>query len=248
MMTVRNVVVSQRFGRRRIRSDISQVPPEEAKKPTPFAGPQGPSQKLRNIEGMGLEEHIMNLKTKPIDLAALPLDLVTNAELRLAYSPGAGRLYRVDGAGRVLHELKTWKYYEGRDQFRVQDIWIGGPRKKATHIIWFMMQGRWHSPGMIIDHIDRNPRNNAWSNLRECTPSENGRNADYGARRRWGLDEVLEQGTHRLPNGGYTVVVRGVYIGTFKSRVAANQACREHRRALADAFDVPFETWRRVWR
>ena len=36
------------------------------------------------------------------------------------------------------------------------------------------MTGAW--PTKLMDHIDRNPRNNAWSNLREVTRSENNRN------------------------------------------------------------------------
>jgi hypothetical protein len=40
MMNVRNVVVLQRFFRRRILLDISQVPPGDPKKSGPFAAPR----------------------------------------------------------------------------------------------------------------------------------------------------------------------------------------------------------------
>ena len=42
-------------------------------------------------------------------------------------------------------------------------------------VIWRLMTGE--DPGPTIDHIDGNPLNNAWVNLRKATYVENGRNA-----------------------------------------------------------------------
>jgi hypothetical protein len=118
-----------------------------------------------------------------------------------------------------------------------------------THVIHYIMTSKWPSAGMIVDHIDRNPRNNAFANLREATPSQNSMNIDRSyLRTTWGLGEVLEQGTTKLANGSYRVMVCNIYIGIYKSRIAANEACRNARRELKGAFDVPFRTSRRMIR
>jgi hypothetical protein len=88
----------------------------------------------------------------------IPTDLVINLELLLAYSPGAGRLWRVDGAGRLGRELQTWSC----------TIRIVGKHKAPTHAIHYIMVGRWLLDGHVIGYIDGNKRNTRWSNLKEC--------------------------------------------------------------------------------
>lgn len=44
---------------------------------------------------------------------------------------------------------------------------------KAHRVAFFLMTGRW---AQEIDHVDNNPLNNVWSNIRECTHAENQRN------------------------------------------------------------------------
>lgn len=53
-------------------------------------------------------------------------------------------------------------------------IGVGGKNYLASRLAFLYMNGSW--PTLLMDHIDRNPRNNAWSNLREVTRSENNRN------------------------------------------------------------------------
>ena len=107
-----------------------------------------------------------------------------------------------------------------------------------------MMVGNWPAPGMVIDHRDRDVTNNAWSNLREVTVSENNCNADHGCIRLHGLDMALEQGVHKRPSGNYSVQVLGVWGGTYRSPIEANQVARQMRRALKGTHDFPFVSWR----
>jgi len=46
-----------------------------------------------------------------------------------------------------------------------------GLRVQVSHVVWFIHHGYWTK--MLIDHIDRNPRNNRIENLREVTKEIN---------------------------------------------------------------------------
>jgi hypothetical protein len=183
-------------------------------------------------------------------MTTAPTDLVTNLELRLAYSPAEGRLWRTDTAGRIQHELATWRYLESGSKLAMNYIscpGLGG--RRANQIIFYIMSQRWPLADHVIDHIDRDPRNNRWSNLRECTSSQNAMNCDRSYRRLHATDELLEAGVRKdLRTGNYVVYVCQVYGGTFKSRIEANEVCRQMRRELKGEFDVPFKSSRRMIR
>jgi hypothetical protein len=177
-----------------------------------------------------------------------PTDLVTNLELAFAYSPAEGRLYRTDAQGRIIRELVLWRWDEARGRCVIGSIPVGGRYKMRTHVIFYVMQQRWPLPGLVIDHRDGDPSNNVWSNLREATYSQNNRNADRSSTRWNGRDEVLEQGVTKTRYGTYRVEVLKVQGGSFKSRIEANEVCRQMRRELKGAHDVPFITSRRMIR
>ncbi len=85
------------------------------------------------------------------------------------------------------------------DGYRTMSLNIEGKKKSYLEhrLCFYYMNGRWPTE---IDHIDRNKQNNSWSNLRECTRSENNRNKDilgvhfYKQTSRWRA-EIKANGT-----------------------------------------------------
>jgi hypothetical protein len=76
---------------------------------------------------------------------------------------GARRRKPGDIAGCIAHSEK------GRIT-----VGIRGKLHRAHRIIWAMQTGEW--PTNQIDHINENPSDNRWCNLRLATKSENMRN------------------------------------------------------------------------
>lgn len=48
---------------------------------------------------------------------------------------------------------------------------VGGQSYRVCRLIWLLVTGEW--PEHQVDHVDRNPANDKWENLREATPSQN---------------------------------------------------------------------------
>lgn len=59
---------------------------------------------------------------------------------------------------------------------------------KSHRVIWAIMTGAW--PSQEIDHIDRNPANNRWSNLRHVSHAENMKNRSVQRNNKSGVSGV----------------------------------------------------------
>ncbi|MFV3284370.1 HNH endonuclease [Pseudomonas sp. NY15356] len=55
-------------------------------------------------------------------------------------------------------------------------IMVAGRKMKAHQLAYLMMTGKMPEKGQCIDHIDMCRSNNAWKNLRLCTPAQNSQN------------------------------------------------------------------------
>jgi hypothetical protein len=79
----------------------------------------------------------------------------------LHYEPVMGDFFRVLRTGEIEPATGS-KDTKGYVRIRYE-----GKQVLAHRLAFFLMTGRWPK---IIDHIDRNPSNNRWDNLREATP------------------------------------------------------------------------------
>ena len=134
----------------------------------------------------------------------------------LSYDPGTGIFTRVGKrggrpAGSVAGVTKPDGYVEIR---------VDGPSYKAHRLAWLYMTGEW--PKDKTDHINRNPTDNRWSNLREATHSQNISNSKTRSDSRVGLKGVSPRGS------GYVAVLshgrKQIYLGYFKTPEEAHAA------------------------
>lgn len=103
-------------------------------------------------------------------------------------------------------------------------IRINKKRYREHHLAFLYMSG--YFPEMV-DHINHNPSDNSWGNLREVTAKENGKNHPKTVRNKTGF-----VGVSKSPNGKYVARIyvnnRHISLGTFKTfdeaKVARQQA------------------------
>ena len=98
--------------------------------------------------------------------------------------------YRHDGIGNIIGKhgriLKGCTTKDSHDPYRRHNLRIKGFGRKdanrgnqgewtpqAHTLIFALVHRRWPRDGMVIDHIDGDPRNNHPANLREVTNREN---------------------------------------------------------------------------
>lgn len=126
----------------------------------------------------------------------------------IIYDPETG-VFTWRSTGRIAGNNKR----EGRVRIRINYI-----SYKAHRLAFLYMIGRW--PEDQVDHINRDPSDNRWSNLREATSSQNRMNTLKRPR-------DLPRGVYRV-RGDFRakIVVRGIQIilGRFKTVEEATKA------------------------
>ena len=97
--------------------------------------------------------------------------MITLNELKqkIYYNPDDGSFTRILKDGSTGRTNKK-KNYAG--------IRISGKSYPAHRLAWLYMTGEW--PSKFIDHINRDPSDNRWCNLREASYAENNRNKSIG--------------------------------------------------------------------
>lgn len=140
------------------------------------------------------------------------------------YEPLTGKLYWRERPqhhfSKVMFFIYWNKRWAGKEAFytspkgRVFGM-LDGKYCAAHRVIWKLMTGK--EPPTLIDHKDRNPTNNKWTNLRVATKSQNCVNRDIDPRNTSGYG-----GVHKHKNNNRWVAQLGArsqkrYLGIFDS-------------------------------
>jgi hypothetical protein len=140
----------------------------------------------------------------------------------LAYDPQSGQLtWRGGRPGRGGNRVKAGAV-AGRVRHGRLSLTIDGARYQASRVVWKLMTG--NDPVDQIDHRDVNPLNNAFSNLREVTHSQNMLNRRCNSRSVVGLKGVSPV---RGRKGKFKAQIKSrkggdVYLGQFDSAEEAH--------------------------
>ena len=116
-------------------------------------------------------------------------------------------------------------------------IGIGSPpgnQYKAHHLAWLIMTGAW--PNHTIDHIDLDPSNNRWANLREATIGEQQRYRPKLSNNTSGYKGVC----FAKDTGRWQAQIRAgggnIYLGQYDTAEEAAEVYREAARKLHGTF------------
>jgi hypothetical protein len=141
----------------------------------------------------------------------------------LDYNPRTGFFtWRVRVAQNAYPGQPAGSIYSDRNpKYKRLYIQIDGKRYAAHRLAWFYMTGKW--PSDEIDHIDRNPLNNKWTNLREVNRLANVLNGTPRGR-------SLPTGVRSAGRGRYRASAKkngkNVELGVFPTPEAAHSAYR----------------------
>jgi hypothetical protein len=121
-------------------------------------------------------------------------------------------------AGRVAGSLRSDGY---------RKIRIRGRAYYSGRLAWFYMTGEWPEE---VDHKDRDPSNDRWSNLREATSSQNKYNRN---------DDGTLRGVYCSGGGKWWAMVgKDNYLGTFDTLEEAITARDAEALRLAGDFAI----------
>lgn len=140
------------------------------------------------------------------------LPCATKLRLLLNYEPTTGVLtWRLSARRGYKPGAVAGTIHRARNDYRI--VVIEGQGHYAQRIIWKMMTGR--DPACIVDHADNNTLNNAWSNLRAASLSQNGYNRRINKNNKSGVKGVhWDRGKWRAV---ITVDKRAIRLGKFST-------------------------------
>ncbi|MBG6289478.1 HNH endonuclease [Pseudomonas nitroreducens] len=157
------------------------------------------------------------------------------AELRrlLSYCPETGEFrWNVKPPGKVqIGDLA------GTKDETFTYIRFEGKRQKAHRLAFLYMTGE--IPSGCIDHIDGDPTNNAWANLRICSHSENMQNRKVSKRNKSGF-----LGVSKHPSGWQATIAKDkkyYHLGLFKTPEEAHEAYLAAKARLHTFNPIPRE-------
>jgi hypothetical protein len=102
------------------------------------------------------------------------------------------------------------------------DIVIAGKTHATYRLAWLYMTGEW--PDHEVDHINGDPADNRWSNLRAATHAENGRNLKRSKANTSGLKGVHVHRRNRLWRARIAPSGKSICLGIYNCPAAAHFA------------------------
>lgn len=102
------------------------------------------------------------------------------------YNPLTGDLIRIKARKSQYVNTKCENF--DKDGYNI--VTLKGKRMKVHRLIMLYMNGSNFNQSLAIDHIDGNPSNNKYDNLRIVTESENSKNLRRSTRNRSGVTGV----------------------------------------------------------
>lgn len=133
------------------------------------------------------------------------------------YNPDTGAItWRIRAARNTkIGAVAGWRIPDGYSRVNLDKMTLSG-----SHVAWVYMTGKW--PDEMIDHIDGDPTNDRFANLREATNGQNQCNAKRRCSNTSGM-----KGVCRNKNSWMALIAvnkKRHYLGTFPTREQAFEA------------------------
>jgi hypothetical protein len=136
----------------------------------------------------------------------------------LHYDPETGVFtWRTSGSGKRANKLAG-----GYDAYGYICIAVDKVTYKASRLAWLYIEG--YIPENLIDHKDRNPKNNKWKNLRHVTNQCNARNQSVRKNNKSGVTGVCWIKRSCKWQSQIRADRKTKYLGEFKTLKEAVQA------------------------
>lgn len=105
---------------------------------------------------------------------------------------------------------------------KTQKILVDGKMYKASRLAWLYMTGQW--PKFVVDHGNRNPKDNRWENLRDVTQRINMQNTERHPNNTSGRKGVSWDTRRSKWVAHITLNYRFKFLGYFSDKEAAIEA------------------------
>jgi hypothetical protein len=162
---------------------------------------------------------------------------IDRAEELLAYDADTGVLrWRKTLSNRCVAGNRAGTVSAKTPRYSNRQIRIDGKLYREHRLIWFLCTGEWPPADLQIDHINGNPLDNRWRNLRLATNSQNQWNRDKQCNNTSGHKGVWRKGNRWAAT--IWVNNKKLSLGSFASAEEAGAAYRaaaaEHHRRQID--------------